>query len=487
YTPGPSNFGRDYFTFKAQDPQGNLSVEDTVFVGIVPRLDPGDVLVIDQNMLRLFDPVTHKDTILSKNQGLSQGLNLAYKPGTSIFAFDKLTGLIKINPVTGDQSMVAARSGFAAGGPIGGAPGMLIDNSGKIVVADGTGGIKRVDTITGAITTLFSGGSLQYPTGVTYLNNGDLIVSDAGLMTGGASKVIRINPGGVQTVVSSNATIKVPLDLALIDQNTVVICDAGSFGGGTDNVYKINLATGALTVLSTGGSISIPSGLDFQGGKLYVVNNNGTRKILDIDNTTGAQTILTGSSMTQPWGLMVVPSGVPVTKTVQNVTIINGQSTCYNASHTITVAGGGTTFAVQNGGSAIMVAGVNILYEPGTTISNGGYMHGYIASGGPYCYTPSLPNTVTSAEDISFSSAQSLFKVYPNPTSGNFTIEQKGNQEYREGKVEVYAMRGEKVMTSVIAGEKQHEYMFSEMPPGLYFIKVMAGGVMETFKLIKTR
>jgi hypothetical protein len=38
-----------------------------------------------------------------------------------------------------------------------------------------------------------------------------------------------------------------------------------------------------------------------------------------------------------------------------------------------------------------------------------------------------------------------------------------------------------------MAGEKKHEYMFSEMPPGLYFIKVMAGGTMETFKLIKTR
>jgi hypothetical protein len=487
YTPNPSSFGGDYFTFKALDPQGNLSLEDTVFISIIPRLDPGDILVVDQNALRLFDPVTHRDTIISKNQGLTQGLNLAYKPGTSVFAFDKVTGIIKINPVSGNQTLVAARGGFSGGGLIGGAPGMLIDNAGKIIVADGSNGILKVDTTSGAITSLFSGGSLQFPTGVAYLNNGDLMVSDAGFMAGGSSKILRITPAGIQTVVCTDVTIKVPLDLAVMDQNTVVVCDAGSFAGGADNVYKINLAAGSLTVLSSGGNLAIPTGLDFSQNKLYVVNNNGTRKLLDIDILNGTQTILPGSVFTQPWGLAIVPSGVPVAKTLQNVVIPNGQSSCYNATQTITVAGGGTTFIVQNGGSATMIAGLKILYEPGTLASSGSYMHGYIAPGGPYCYTPSLPAVVASEEEIPSISAQSFFKIYPNPTSGNFILEQKGDREFRNCKVEVYGMRGEKVAETLMNGERKHEFMFADMPVGLYFIRVIADNEAETFKLIKTR
>ena len=486
YTPNTSTFGGDYFTFKALDPQGNQSVEDTVFMSIVPRLDPGDILVVDQNIVRLFDPVTHHDTIITKNQGLSQGINLAYKPGTSIFIFDQVTGLVKANPVTGNQSLVAARGGFSGGGPIGGAPGMLIDNAGKIIMADGAA-IVKVDTVTGTITTLFSGGSLQYATGVAYLNNGDLIVTDAGMITGGASKILRITPAGVQTVVSTNATIKVPLDLAIIDQNTIVVCDAGSFAGSSDNVYKVTLATGTLSVLSTGGSLAVPAGLDFRQNKLYVVNNNSTRKILDIDVNSGVQTIVTGSALVQPWGLAIVPSGVPSSRTVQNVTIPNGQSNCYNATQTLTIAGTGTTFAVQNGGSATMIAGLKILYEPGTLVNSGGYLHGYIAPGGPYCYTPSMPAVIASEDETPFIEATSSFKIYPNPTNGNFILEQKGGQEYKKGTMEIYGMRGEKVLVCEVNGGKTQEIRFPGMAEGLYFIKVTAGNAVETFKLVKTR
>lgn len=134
-----------------------------------------------------------------------------------------------------------------------------------------------------------------------------------------------------------------------------------------------------------------------------------------------------------------------------------------------------------------MIAGLKILYQPGTNVNLGGYMLGYIAAGGPYCYTPSLPAVIASEEEIPFTSAQSLFKIYPNPTSGNFILEQKGDREFRSGKIEVYGMRGEKVMKTIMNGERRHEFMFADMPTGLYFIKVIADDEVETFKLIKTR
>jgi hypothetical protein len=53
--------------------------------------------------------------------------------------------------------------------------------------------------------------------------------------------------------------------------------------------------------------------------------------------------------------------------------------------------------------------------------------------------------------------------------------------------VEVYSMNGEKVLTEKMIGEKKHEFRFSEMPNGLYFIKVVADDYNETIKLVKTR
>ncbi|MCX6307043.1 MAG: T9SS type A sorting domain-containing protein [Bacteroidetes bacterium] len=179
---------------------------------------------------------------------------------------------------------------------------------------------------------------------------------------------------------------------------------------------------------------------------------------------------------------------VPVFRTVQNVTIAPGQSICYDATSTITVAGGGTYFVVEPTGSAIFVAGINIRYLPGTWIKHAAYMHGYIDLTGTYC-TPFVPGDAPVATGVEFANAseQSLFRIYPNPTTGNFTLEQLGEKFYQQLKVEVYSMRGEKVMTAEITGERKHEFQSSQIPDGLYVVKVLTNDYVETFKLIKTK
>ena len=350
YTPGLSKFGADYFTFKAQDAQSTLSPEDTVFIRIIPRLDPGDVLVMDKNLIRLYDPLTAQDTVITRNQGLSEGKNLVYKKGTSIFFFDGVNGLVKANPLSGAQSLVAPLSGFSGCGPIGAPVGMLIDNTGKIVVANCNIGILSVDSTSGAITTMFTGGNLQFSTGVVYLANGDLLVTDAGALGGGSSKIIRITPAGVQSIVSAGGFITLPLDIALIDQNTAVISDAGAFAGGTDRVYKIDLTTGLQTLVSTGGNISVPSGLDYRAGKLYVANN-GSQKVLDVNPTTGTQTILPGSAVDEPWGLMIVPDPIAITNTSSTNETCAGSN---NGTATVTFNGGTAPYSYTvDGGTAV--------------------------------------------------------------------------------------------------------------------------------------
>jgi hypothetical protein len=165
----------------------------------------------------------------------------------------------------------------------------------------------------------------------------------------------------------------------------------------------------------------------------------------------------------------------------------DGQTKCYNATGTLTVAGGGTTFTVHSGGSATMIAGTNILYLPGTIVLSGGYMHGYISS--TYCGTKT-PAIVSNPEGENEPPAMMLntsFKIYPNPTTGNFTLEQTGYYLNGTIRVEIYGLRGERVLSGEFTNEKKHEFSIRDFPTGVYFVKVGTGDVLETFKLVKTR
>ena len=48
-------------------------------------------------------------------------------------------------------------------------------------------------------------------------------------------------------------------------------------------------------------------------------------------------------------------------------------------------------------------------------------------------------------------------------------------------------MSGERVMTDKMIGEKKHEFRFSDVPMGLYFVRIVADDYVETIKLVKTR
>ncbi len=186
---------------------------------------------------------------------------------------------------------------------------------------------------------------------------------------------------------------------------------------------------------------------------------------------------------------------------IQNYTVPSGQTNCFNATQTISVAGNGTAFVVENGASATMIAGQNIQYNPGTAVQEGGYLWGYIAPAGPYCATPlmpfavlsempsaapgELPSIVRNETELSVVSDQSSFNIYPNPTTGNFLVELKGDIPPDELRIDVYGIRGEKVFSSVLKGVHKHMFSLSDMPAGVYFIRLTTGDKAETGKIIK--
>jgi hypothetical protein len=182
---------------------------------------------------------------------------------------------------------------------------------------------------------------------------------------------------------------------------------------------------------------------------------------------------------------------VPANLTVSNIIIPVGQSNCYNATGTIVVAGGENTFVVQAGGSVTMIAGQNIIYLPGTTADSGAYMLGYITLDGNYCTTPSNPLVSNLLKDgVTLSSGKDVIdaeniRIYPNPTTGIFTLEQTVFVSSQALKLEIYTLLGKRIMSDNIMGEKKHQINLGDVPAGIYLVRIMTGEKIETIKLVK--
>jgi len=99
---------------------------------------------------------------------------------------------------------------------------------------------------------------------------------------------------------------------------------------------------------------------------------------------------------------------------------------------------------------------------------------------------PALPAIVTGSDSPELNLQHPLFSIYPNPTTGNFTLEQKSEKIYEKVRVEIYGMRGEKIITTELWEERKHEFRISDLQHGLYYVKVIADEYVETFKLVKT-
>jgi hypothetical protein len=185
-------------------------------------------------------------------------------------------------------------------------------------------------------------------------------------------------------------------------------------------------------------------------------------------------------------------TGLPINRQVSTVTIPTGISNCYNATQTITLAGSGNTFTVQNGGSATLIAGLKIRVLPGTNVQSGGYFWGYIAPLGPFCTNPTVnmpgQNESLSAETPGMTALlkDDLFRVYPNPTSGQFTLELGLPAEgFEKVEVMIYAVTGIVVMKESLETNRKTEFSLAGKPNGIYLIQVIAGNRNGTVRIIK--
>ena len=113
-------------------------------------------------------------------------------------------------------------------------------------------------------------------------------------------------------------------------------------------------------------------------------------------------------------------------------------------------------------------------------------MHGIITTIGQYCGTlPGAKSVATATDGLAPVEGTVHFRLYPNPTTGAFTLEQSGEGTGQSLKLEIYSMLGERMMTESIIGEKKHQFVLGNVPTGIYLVRIIDGEKAETVKLIK--
>jgi hypothetical protein len=182
-------------------------------------------------------------------------------------------------------------------------------------------------------------------------------------------------------------------------------------------------------------------------------------------------------------------TGIPPMLEVPNTIVGNGQLLCYNATQTVIIAGDGKQFIVQNGGHANIIAGQNIFIKPGTVVLPGGSFHAYIST--EYC--DNSKSILASTEEESYQEIKvfepersgSFFSVYPNPTSGNLTLEMTDNNGFSSVQIEIFSAQGNLILESSEPVAKQYNLSIANQPPGIYLVRVLRDKELGIKKIIK--
>ncbi len=185
---------------------------------------------------------------------------------------------------------------------------------------------------------------------------------------------------------------------------------------------------------------------------------------------------------------------VPPTRHLTSDDIFQGEDQCFDATQTLVLAGGDDTFIVAAGTGVDLIAGESIQMLPGTRVEHGGYLHAWITTEGFYCeegdrsiLAVNPEGDKTQEETLSNLDTpdreKDFFRVYPNPTTGDFTLEiTAGNTPYT---IEIFGMRGEIIMRYDRLMEWQQHLSLQGHQPGLYMIRVQRIDEMGVERIIK--
>lgn len=178
---------------------------------------------------------------------------------------------------------------------------------------------------------------------------------------------------------------------------------------------------------------------------------------------------------------------------------------CYNASGTISVAGNNTDFLLASGASASFIAGQKVSLLPGVKALSGSNLTARIALNGQYCNITSLfspdwpimsaPVAETIPDDVlkstEFSgqllsgSEREMFRIYPNPTSGEVSLTEINPGIGTSKQLEVYNIHGAMLFRDRWDDQPVHSLSLQGYPSGLYFIRIVSGETVRMMRIVK--
>jgi hypothetical protein len=179
---------------------------------------------------------------------------------------------------------------------------------------------------------------------------------------------------------------------------------------------------------------------------------------------------------------------VPPTLAIENETVGLGQTRCYDATQTITVAGNSTTVTFQTGSTVEIIAGQSIRFLPGFWAQNNSYVHAHISTvfctpaGAPAQQAISEKGAVIDDEfpNKKLTETDKSVKIYPNPTNGKITVELTNYDKMAQ--IDIYNTLGSKVYsTSTI---RSIDLNLGHVEKGLYVVRITSDESVQTRKVI---
>jgi hypothetical protein len=94
------------------------------------------------------------------------------------------------------------------------------------------------------------------------------------------------------------------------------------------------------------------------------------------------------------------------------------------------------------------------------------------------------PKVVGSAETTPAIQLQQSVSVYPNPTSGYFTLNVKNQPPDQDITVEIFNNTGLTIERHLLMHEISHYFSLEGQPKGIYFLRALTGKNQEIVKII---
>jgi hypothetical protein len=285
--------------------------------------EPGDIIVADSvhQTVKAVDPVTGAATQIT-NAAFAFPADVAFADDGDIFVVDRDAfggkgGIRRLESTTGAQTAVTSNSISAAvgGGELMRNPVGLDRKGDSLFVTDYSPPRKviEVDIATGKQTLVTKAGALDSPFDIVSAEGAKLYVSDASAFhdNRGRGAVIEVNANtGRQKALSRKGKFVFPQGLTLFGSNSVLVTDSNTFQK-PGAVFKVNLETGAQKTLARGGPLANPSGIALIDSDTAAVADyfapSGTGGLYTVDLDTGDQTLLNGTDLSNPSGIIVAP------------------------------------------------------------------------------------------------------------------------------------------------------------------------------------